>query len=60
MTNAEIIRSMDDVALSQLLAGPAPWCIRSKECSDQLEADLLPPLEWCQQCVTRWLTSEAT
>lgn len=64
-TNADRIRAMSDEELSQninrLLEGEIsiPYCRELPECDDDLERDVLIPLERCEQCVLHWLRQPA-
>ena len=64
-TNADRIRAMSDEELSQninrLLEGEIsiPYCREPPECDDDLERDVLIPLERCEQCVLHWLRQPA-
>lgn len=64
-TNADRIRSMTDEELAReinlLLEGEisSPYCRELPECDDDLERDVLIPLERCEQCVLNWLRQPA-
>ena len=64
-TNADRIRSMPDEELAReinlLLEGEisSPYCRELPECDDDLERDVLIPLERCEQCVLNWLRQPA-
>lgn len=64
-TNADRIRSMTDEELAReinlLLEGEisTPYFRELPECDDDLERDVLIPLERCEQCVLHWLRQPA-
>lgn len=64
-SRADLVRRMSDEELAQninrLLEGEisSPYCRELPECDDDLERDVLIPLERCEQCVLNWLRQPA-
>ena len=64
-TNADLIRAMSDEELARVIGhlydGEAGilFCRNLAECDDDIERNLLIPLERCEACVLHWLRQPA-